>query len=373
MKKVIALVLIALLALTFVACGDGGGSESTRKVGISMPTKSLQRWNEDGANLKAEFEAAGFSVDLQYAGDNVVAEQVAQIENMITGGCEVLVITAIEADTLTEALAPALEQGIAVFAYDRLITNTEAVTYYVSFDNVQVGREQALYIEKVLDLKNAEGPFNMEIFTGDPGDTNARYFYEGAMEIMQPYIDAGKVVVQSGQTEQLQTATDKWNAGLAQDRMENILSSVGYGPAGGKKLDAVLCSNDSTAQGVINALTANGWDAENIPVITGQDCDKINVTFLLQGLQGVSVFKDTRLLAGQTVKMVLQYLNGETVEVNNTTTYDNNVKVVDSYCLPLISVTKDNLVKDIFDSGYYSWDDKDLQEAKTVAEELGII
>lgn len=376
MKKVLAILLVALMALTFVACGGGGGGDDTTggdsgdtvKVGVSMPTKSLQRWNQDGDNLKAQFEAAGYEVDLQYGGDNVVAEQVAQIENMISGGCQVLIIAAIDSKSLTEALAPALEQGITVIAYDRLIENTDAISYYATFDNEEVGRVQGRFIEEALDLANAEGPFNIEIFTGDPGDTNAAYFYSGAMEIMQPYIDSGKVVVLSEQTTQQQTSTADWKSENAQSRMENLISSNGYGPTSGTKLDAVLCSNDSTAQGAITALLASGYDADTMPVVTGQDCDKPNVGFLLRGYQAVSVFKDTRTLADQTVKMVTQILNGEEVEVNDTTTYNNGVKVVPSYLCNPVACTKDMVQSLLFDTGYYSWDDPDFADIK---EEFG--
>jgi len=360
--KLLTLLIAAILAFGMVACGGNSGGDKV-KIGISMPTKSLQRWNQDGDYLKQKFEAAGFAVDLQYGGDNVIAEQVAQLENMITGGCKVLVIAAIDAESLTEVLAKAKEAGIAVFAYDRLILNTDAVTYYSTFDNVEVGRAQGRFIEEALNLKTAAGPFNMEIFTGDPGDTNAFYFYKGAMEIMKPYIDSGKVVVPSKQVEQKQTATADWSAGNAQARMENLISSVGYGPTSGKKLDAVLCSNDSTAQGSITALTAAGWDASNIPVITGQDCDKPNVTYLMQGLQTVSIFKDTRTLAEQTVKMVIQHLNGEKVDVNDTETYNNNVKNIDSFLSNPVPCTKADIQAMLFDSGYYSWDDPELAEA----------
>jgi putative multiple sugar transport system substrate-binding protein len=395
MKKAFALILALVLTLAFVACGGAPAEEpapaSTAakdptpaastggdptpppaagdiKVGVSMPTKGLQRWIQDGDNLKSQFEAAGYQVDLQYGGDNIVAEQVAQIENMISSGCQVLVIAAIEASSLTQALAPAIDQGVIVIAYDRLIRNTDAISYYATFDNEEVGRTQGRYIEEALDLPNAAGPFNLEIFTGDPGDTNAAYFYSGAMEIMQPYIDSGKVVVLSGQTTQQQTGTADWNAANAQARMENLISSQGYGPTSGTKLDAVLCSNDSTAQGAITALQASGYDPDTIPVITGQDCDKPNVGFLLEGYEAVSVFKDTRLLADQTVKMVTQILNGETVDVNDTTTYDNGVKVVPSFLCTPIGCTKDMVQSLLFDSGYYSWDDPDFEELR---EEYG--
>lgn len=368
MKKVLSILLVAFLAFSFVACNNNGGGTTDGgdkvKVGVSMPTKSLQRWNQDGDNLKQQFEAAGYEVDLQYAGDNVVAEQVAQIENMISGGCKVLVIAAIDSKSLTEALAPAIEQGISVIAYDRLIENTDAISYYATFDNEEVGRVQGRFIAQALGLETEAGPFNMEIFTGDPGDTNAAYFFSGAMEILQPYIDEGKLVVPSGQTSQQQTSTAAWNAENAQSRMENLISSQGYGPTSGTKLDAVLCSNDSTAQGAITALLASGYDADTMPVITGQDCDKPNVGFLLRGYQAVSVFKDTRDLADQTVKMVNQIIKGEEVTVNDTTTYDNGVKVVPAYLCNPVACTKDMVQGLLFDTGYYSWDDPDFADIK---------
>jgi len=370
--KLFALLLAVVMVLSLVGCGTTPKPTGKVKIGISMPTKSLQRWIQDGEYLVQEFEKAGFECDLQYAGDNVIAEQVAQIENMIAIDCKVLVIVAIDAKSLSGVLEAAIEKEIAVFAYDRLIVNTDAVTYYSTFDNVKVGAEQAKFIVKALDLDNAAGPFNIEIFTGDPADTNAFFFYKGAMDVMKPYIDAGKVKILSGQVEQLQTATDKWNAELAQARMEDLIASVGYGPTSGKKLDAVLCSNDSTAQGAITALVANGWDATNIPVITGQDCDKPNVTFMLQGLQAVSIFKDTRTLAKQTVKMVVQYLNGEKVDVNDTTTYNNGNKDIDSFLSDPVPCTVDEIISMLFDSGYYTWDDPKLAEAAKIAEALGI-
>lgn len=361
MKKVLTLVLVALLAISLVACGNGDGGSDKVKVGVSMPTKSLQRWIQDGDYLKAEFEKAGYEVDLQYAASaEDVAGQVAQVENLIAGGCKVLVIAANDADSLSEALAPCVDQGISVIAYDRLINNSDAISYYASFDNVKVGREQALYIEKALDLKNAAGPFNLEIFTGAIDDTNAKFFYQGAMEVLQPYIDNGKLVVPSAQTTQAQTATEGWSAEKAQARMEDLISAQGYGATSGTKLDAVLCSNDSTAQGSINALVASGYDATNIPVITGQDCDKPNVGFMVKGLQAVSIFKDTRTLAAQTVKMVTQILNGEEVDVNDTTTYNNKVKDIPSFLCDPVPCTKADIQKMLFDSGYYKWDDPDF-------------
>lgn len=325
--------------------GEGGGL-----IGVAMPTKDLQRWNQDGSNMKAELEAAGYTVDLQYA-NNDNATMVSQIETMIANGCEALVIASIDGDAVGTALDQAKEANIPVIAYDRLLMNSDAVSYYATFDNYMVGTKQGEYIVEALDLDNAAGPFNLEIFTGDPGDNNATFFYGGAMDVLQPYIDEGKLVVQSGQTKFEEVATANWATETAQSRMDAILASY-Y--ADGTKLDVVLCSNDSTALGVTNALDAaytGEW-----PIITGQDCDIANVKNLVAGKQSMSVFKDTRALASQVVKMVDAIMKGEEAEVNDTETYDNGTMVVPSYLCEPVVATADNYKELLVDSGYYTED-----------------
>ena len=323
------------------------------KVGVAMPTKDLQRWNQDGSNMQAELEAAGYEVDLQYA-SNDVATQVSQIENMINGGCSALVIASIDGESLTTVLEGAKSAGIPVIAYDRLIMNTDAVSYYATFDNYMVGTTQGQYIADTLDLDNADGPFNMEITAGSPDDNNAKYFYQGAMDVLQPYIDAGKIVIPSGQVDFATVATPGWATETAQSRMENILSS-NY--AGGTNLDIALCSNDSTALGVANALAAN-YTGE-YPIVTGQDCDMANVKNMIDGKQSMSVFKDTRTLASQVVKMVGQIMSGETVEVNDNETYDNGTGVIPSYLCAPVFADATNYKDLLIDSGYYT--EADLQ------------
>ena len=323
------------------------------KVGVSIPTKDLQRWNQDGANMEAELKAAGYEVDLQYA-SNDVQTQVSQIENMINSGCNVLVIAAIDGSSLGEPLDMAKAAGIPVIAYDRLIMNSDAVSYYATFDNYMVGTKQGEYIEQALDLPNAEGPFNMEITAGDPGDNNAGFFYQGAMDVLQKYIDEGKINVVSGQTKFEEVATAQWSTEAAQSRAENILSS-NY--ADGTQLDIWLCSNDSTSMGVQNALEANYTG--KYPVITGQDCDKANVKNMIAGKQSMSIFKDTRTLASQVVKMVGQILSGETVDVNDTETYDNGTGVIPSYLCEPVFADVNNYKELLIDSGYYT--EADLQ------------
>ncbi len=320
------------------------------KVGVAMPTKDLQRWNQDGANMEKELKAAGYEVDLQFA-SNDVQQQVSQIENMINGGCSVLVIASIDGDSLGTVLASAKEKGIPVIAYDRLIMNTDAVSYYATFDNYMVGTKQGEYIRDQLDLDNADGPFNIELVTGDPGDNNAKFFFNGAMDVLNPYIESGKLVVKSGQTKFDECATAEWSSANAQSRAENILSSF-Y--ADGSNLDAWMCSNDSTAQGIVAALDANysgTW-----PIVTGQDCDIVSVKNMIAGKQSMSIFKDTRTLASQVVKMVGQILAGETVEVNDTTTYDNGTGVIPSFLCEPVFADINNYKELLIDSGYYTED-----------------
>lgn len=363
MRKRIALFLILALVLSLTACGGTSDSSDTNAsssdvsteaalIGVSMPTKSLQRWNQDGANMKANLEKAGYQVDLQYGGDNHIPTQVSQIENMITEGCDVLVIAAIDGSSLTEVLKQAKEQNIPVVSYDRLIMNSDAISYYATFDNFQVGVIQGEYIENALDLKNAKGPFNIELFTGDPADNNVNFFFGGAMSVLQPYIDSGVVVVPSGQTTKAQVATAGWKSEVAQSRMENLITSNGYSPKG-TKLDAVLCSNDSTALGVVNALASSGYTKDDMPVVTGQDCDKPNVKNMIAGMQSMSVFKDTRTLSEKVVGMVDAIVKGTEPEINDTETYDNGTGVIPSYLCAPVFCTTDNYQELLVDSGYY--------------------
>lgn len=319
-------------------------------IGVAMPTKDLQRWNQDGTNMKEQLEEAGYTVDLQYA-NNDVATQVSQIENMISAGDTLLVIASIDGSSLGTVLDEAKASNIPVIAYDRLIMNSDAVSYYATFDNYMVGTKQGQYIVDALDLDNADGPFNLEIFTGDPADNNAQFFYNGAMDVLNPYIDEGKLVIQSGQQDFADVATANWSTETAQSRMENLISSY-YAD---KQIDVVLCSNDSTALGVENALESsyNGdW-----PVITGQDCDIANVKNMIAGKQSMSIFKDTRELAAQVVVMVGQMMTGETVDVNDTESYDNGTGIIPTYLCEPVFADADNYKELLIDSGYYSEDD----------------
>ena len=352
MKKRMHLFLImATMFVLVTGCSFGSGNgNADRKIGVAMPAKELQRWNQDGANMKKELEEAGYTVDLQYA-SNDIATQVSQVENMINSGCKVLVIASIEGDSLDTVLAQAKEKGIKVIAYDRLIMNSDAVSYYATFDNYMVGTRQGEYIEEQLDLKSGKGPYNIELVTGDPGDNNARYFFGGAMDVLQKYIDGGQLIVQSGQTSFETVATANWSTEAAQARFDSIIAAF-Y--ANGTNLDAVLCSNDSVALGVTNSLEANYTGAW--PIITGQDCDIVNVKNMIAGKQAMSIFKDTRTLASKVVEMVDAIMENREAPVNDTTTYNNGIIVVPSYLCEPVFADKDNYKELLVNSGYYTED-----------------
>ncbi len=355
MKRMMSMLFAIMVSLSLAGAGFAG-----ELIGVSMPTQSLQRWNQDGANMKKQLEQAGYVVDLQYAGDNDIPTQVNQIENMISNDVKVLVIAAIDGTSLTRALAQAKAKGIKVVSYDRLIMNSDAVSYYATFDNFKVGTTQAGYIRDALKLDSEPGPFYMELFTGDPGDNNVNFFFGGAMSILKPYIDSGKIIVPSGQISQSQASTVNWNTEEAQKRMENLISAYGYGP-NGAKLDAVLSSNDSVANGITNALIGAGYRPGNFPIVTGQDCDKPSMKNIIAGTQAMSVFKDTRTLAQQVVKMVDAIVKGAEVDVNDTKTYDNGTGIIPSFLCDPVICTVDNYKELLLDSGYYT--EADLKQS----------
>ena len=366
MKKILAMLLALVMVLSLAACGGSSepaaeapaaeapaaeapaAEEKSNLIGVAMPTKDLQRWNQDGSNMKEQLEAAGYTVDLQYAA-NDIPTQVSQIENMIANGCEVLVIASIDGEALGTVLDQAKAEGIPVIAYDRLIMNSDAVSYYATFDNWDVGVKQGEYIVKALDLENQAGPFNIEYITGDPGDNNINFFFDGAISVLQPYIDAGKLVCPSGQTEKQTVATPGWATDAAQARFETILGTY-Y--ADGTQLHAVLASNDSTALGVANALAAS-YTGE-YPVLTGQDCDIASVKNMLAGTQSMSVFKDTRTLAAKVVEMVDAIMKGSEPPINDTETYDNGTGVIPSFLCEPVAATVDDIQSLLIDSGYYT-------------------
>lgn len=332
--------------------GDDGDTIVTNKIGISLPTKDLQRWNSDGYLMRDNLESKGYEVDLRFA-DNEVSTQTSQIQDMINSGCKVLVIAAIDPSSMGEVLKWAKTNNVVVIAYDRLIMDTPCVDYYVSFDDYMVGVMQGTYIINALDLGSAEGPFNLEITAGDPSDPAAALFYNGAMDVLKPYIDGGKLNVASGEIDFDAVATASWNTDRARGRAEYTLGSI-Y-DSEGINVDAWLCSNDSTALGVATALEFSPYEG-TYPVITGMDCELANVKNIIAGKQAMSVFKDTRILVDQTVTMVCQIMEGQVVDVNNTTMTGTGMDYTPSYLCTPVFVDINNYKDILIDSGYYTAD-----------------
>jgi len=377
MKKLLVVLVVVALLFSFAACGssseaapaadssteaaveEAATEEVAGYVGISMPTQSSERWIGDGNNMKDVLEAKGYTVDLQYAEDDINAQK-SQIENMITKGAEVLVIAAVDASTLSATLDQAGEDGVKIIAYDRLLVNTGAVSYYATFDNFLVGVQQANSLvagleERFPDVK----PWNVELFAGSPDDTNSAYFFNGAMSVLQPLIDDGSIVVPSGQTAQDQVGTLRWDGAVAQQRMDAIIAA-NYSD-GSTVVNGVLSPYDGLSRGIISSLQSAGYtvDSGEFPIVSGQDAEVASVKLMQTGEQYATIFKDTRTLAAVAAGMVDAVLSGSEPEINDQETYDNGVKVVDSFlCEPLI-VYESDIEELLVGSGYI--DAADLQ------------
>ena len=345
-KALVAAAAFGALAMTSSAFAQDKGT-----VGISMPTKSSARWIADGDNMVKVLKAKGYGTDLQYAEDDI-PNQLAQIEGMISKKVKVLVIASIDGTTLTAALQKAADSGIKVIAYDRLIRNSANVSYYATFDNFQVGVQQASTLEKALGLKDGKGPFNIELFAGSPDDNNAGFFFNGAMSVLDPYIKSGKLVVKSGQTAFDKVATLRWDGATAQARMDAILS--GY--YGKDKVNAVLSPYDGISMGIISSLKGVGYGTagQPLPFVSGLDAEVPSVKSIIKGEQYSTIFKDTRELAKVTANMIDAVLQGKEPEVNDTKTYDNGKKVVPSYLLKPVPVDASNWKEILVGSGYYT-------------------
>ncbi|WP_304304903.1 sugar-binding protein, partial [Pseudacidovorax intermedius] len=229
--------------------------------------------------------------------------------------------------------------------------NSKNVDYYATFDNFQVGVLQANSIVDKLGLKQGKGPFNIELFGGSPDDNNAFFFYDGAMSVLKPYIDSGKLVVRSKQMGMDKVGTLRWDGAVAQARMDNLLSAF-YGNA---RVDAVLSPYDGLSIGILSSLKGVGYCTaqQPCPVVSGQDAEVPSVKSILRGEQSSTVFKDTRELAKVTADMVDAVVSGKQPQVNDTKTYNNGVKVVPSYLLKPVSVDKSNWEQVLVGSGYY--------------------
>ncbi len=343
--------------------GSGEAAGGTGKIGISMPTQSLERWNRDGSYLDEQFKAAGYETIVTYS-DNDSGRQVNDIQNMLAEDVDLLIVAAIDGAALNTAMDEAAGAEVPVIAYDRLIMN-DAVSYYVSFDNYSVGTLQGNYIVEALDLENAgDKTYNIELTAGDPADNNAPFFFNGAMDVLQPYIDAGTLVVPSGQTDFDAVATAQWNTDTALERAQNILASY-Y--ADGTQLDAWLCSNDSTALGVAQALTSD-YKGSNEVIVTGQDGDEANLKNIVDGIQSMTVYKNVSdeaiatlalseaILAGETIDAAMADSLGVECSYDDTSYETTEGNACPSFLLVPTVITKDNL-QDLVDTGLYTMGD----------------
>ena len=372
MKKLIAAAMATVMVGGLASCGKDQGSkeEETKKIGLAMPTQDLERWNNDGEYLKKQFEEAGYEVELKYSqGD--ATKQNNDIIGMIADGVDLLLVAPVEGDKLSKTLDEAKAKNIPVVSYDRLIMDTDAITYYVSFDNYTVGKLQGEFVRDELQLNSTDGPYNVEFVSGDPGDNNARYFFSGAYDTLQSFIDSGKIVVPSGKTTFERVATDGWTSDNAEKDMKTNLSS-NYKD---KELDAVVCSNDSTALGVTRAIESS-YKGRNLPLITGQDGDIENLRNIVDGKQSMTVYKNINDEAGVALEVCKKLLADEipaaslvdslSVECEfDTDSYNNGKKYVQSYLLVPNVITKDNFQL-LVNTGLYQWDadDKYLELVK---------
>lgn len=372
-RKLTMVATAGALALGLAACGGGGAGSTSDEpagggaepsditIGVAMPTETSERWIADGDAVKAGLEDLGYKVNLQYAGDDIPT-QTQQIDQMITSGADVLIIASIDGTALTSQLEAAAAANIPVIAYDRLIRDSENVDFYVTFDNFAVGVAQGTALLRgmgILDESGAEvagvtGPFNIELFAGSPDDNNAGFFFNGAMSVLQPYIDSGVLVVKSGQTDFDTVATLRWSQEAAQKRMEDVLTST-Y--SDGSTLAGVLAPYDGISRGIITALQGVGMGPTieaGLPIVTGQDAEIASVKLINDGVQSSTIFKDTRKLAEQSIKAAQAYIDGEEPEANDTTTYDNGKKVVPSFLLTVDTVFAADITPLLVDSGYWS-------------------
>lgn len=349
MKRILVLfvVMSMLLGISPAASAQAG------RIGIAMPTKSSERWIHDGNNLKESLEALGYKVDLQYAEDNV-DEQIAQVENMLTHGVDALIIASIDGSTLTNVLKHAKEQNVVVVSYDRLLVNSPDVDYFATFDSIAIGELQATSLLTGLGvLDGAKGPFNVELFAGSLDDSNTPLYFEGALNILQPYIDSGVLVVRSGQTQLSQCAIEGWDSLKAQARMDNLISAH-Y--SGGEICDGVLSPYDGLSIGILSALKAVGYGTSDlkIPIVTGQDCEVTSIKSMIAGEQYSSIFNNTASLAKVAVDLTTQALSGGKVETNST--YNNGSVDVPAMAISAVIITLDNYEAELVDSGYIAAD-----------------
>src|SRR5512138_2166627 len=330
---IFSMVVIGSMLLT--ACG-GAGSGKT-KVGLSFSDFATERWKNEDALMRKLLEEKGYEVISQEANHDVKLQN-DQIDNMVAQGVKGLIVIAEDGAAAATAVDKAAKAGVKVIAYDRLI-KTKSISAYLSFDNVEVGRQEALGVMTALGIPGSttwtkDNPAKVVMSGGSPTDNNAVLVRQGQMEVIQPYLDEGIITIVADQW------VDNWDAAEAEKMMENILT------AQNNKIDAVIASNDGTALGELQAMKAQGL-AGKVP-ISGQDATADGCNSIVKGEQTVSVYKDIRLLSPKAVDMMDALLKGETIDglkeftLKQLTNDKNKTGNVMANFLPVVQVTKDN-------------------------------
>ena len=302
--------------------------EAVIRVGVSLPTQTAERWVRDKIQIEEECKKNGVEVAIQMANEDA-GRQEAQCENLISQGIDVLILAPHDGKSAANIVEKAHAAGIKVISYDRLILDSD-VDLYISFDNVKVGEIQGKYITEKVPTGN------YVVLSGDPKDNNAKLFKEGAMKYIQPLVDKGDIKIVFEQP------VKDWQPNEALKLMENALT------ASKNDIQAILAPNDGTAGACIEALAAQKLDGK-VP-ITGQDAELAAAQRIVQGTQSMTVFKDTRSLAIEAVKVAIAYAKGEDVTPNGKV--NNNKIDVPSLLLTPVAVDKDNVEAVLVDSGY---------------------
>jgi D-xylose transport system substrate-binding protein len=351
----ITILTLIVISGLIASCG-GAASKSTSgkiKVGLSFSDYATERWPIESAQMTQLLQKDGYEVIVQEA-DHDVKLQSDQIDNMVSQGVKGLIVIAEDGDAAVTPVEKAVAAGVKVIAYDRLI-KTDKISAYLSFDNVEVGKAEADGVVKALGLDTGNpnwtnsNPVKMVLSGGSPTDNNAVLVRGGQMQILQPYIDKGVVKIVADQW------VENWDAAKAEAMMENILT------AQQNKIDAVVASNDGTALGELQALKAQGL-AGKVP-ISGQDATADGCNSIVRGEQTVTVFKDTRLLAPQAVKMIEALIKGQqpsgvkSYTMAELTNDKSKTGSVMANFLPVVEVTKDNVYDVIVKSNFQSYDD----------------
>lgn len=333
LKKIVVLLLIAVLMFGLAACKSGGSEDDTIKIGVSLPTQREIRWVLDRENFEAAGLEQGIEISVQIA-DNDAAKQQNQCENLISQGIDVLIIAPVDGEQAKNIVEMAHEEEIPVVAYDRSILNCD-VDLYITFDQYRIGQLMGEYVVNHLESGN------IVVMSGDPQDPTCVPLKQGAMDAIKAKVDSGDYVIVSEQD------CKDWSASEAQKHVENALTN------NDNKVDAVIAPNDGTAGGAIQALAAQGLAGTTI--VTGQDCEPDAIKRIIEGTQSMTVFFDVREMSRAAVVAAIKLAKGEDPGAD---TLDNNgFKDVPTIGFPASEVNVNNYRELVINSGYMSEDD----------------